>query len=60
MEEMHRTHKEPVWSWIDVVAQMIRNHRKMRARPEARVARLTAPRQVVTPWSPRSSTGWSA
>jgi hypothetical protein len=31
MEEMHRTHKEPVWGWIGVVADMVRAFRAARA-----------------------------
>lgn len=31
MEEMHRTHKEPVWGWVSVVADLIEAARKPRA-----------------------------
>lgn len=55
MEEMYRTHKEPVWGWVAVVAEMIA---KSRRAPLHTMARKTT--SVVTPWSPRSPAGWSA
>ena len=66
MEEMHRTHKEPVWGWATVLADMFSRIGLARARTEARTAQgTTTPRRpkvtsVVTPWSPRSPAGWSA
>lgn len=66
MEEMNRTHKEPVWGWVAVVAAMISKSSFARVRAEARTApRSVNPRRhkvasVVTPWSPRSPAGWSA
>lgn len=55
MEEMYRTHKEPVWGWVAVVAEMIA---KSRRAPVRKASRKKA--SVVTPWSPRSPAGWSA
>ena len=70
MEEMHRTHKEPVWGWVTVVAAMIAQSRRDRTHRETRAVDSTTPRpvaspksgfaSVVTPWSPRSPSGWSA
>jgi hypothetical protein len=67
MEEMHRTHKEPVWGWVAVVAGMVAMARRSRAatNAHARTGVRTAPSprrtaSVVTPWSPRSPSGWSA
>jgi hypothetical protein len=47
MEEMHRTHKEPVWGWVAVVADMIAQGRRDRLRREARAAAPTFPRAVT-------------
>lgn len=55
MEETHRTHKEPVWGWVAVVANMIAKPRRASVRTTPRKAA-----SVVTPWSPRSPAGWSA
>jgi hypothetical protein len=69
MEEMHRTHKEPVWGWVAVVADLVAKAHRARVRREARSLARTArstPKalrlsaSVVTPWSPRSPAGWSA
>jgi hypothetical protein len=57
MEEMHRTHKEPVWGWVAVVADLIAKAMRAsgrvvaQARPKARV------RSGVTPWSPAGRPG---
>ena len=51
MEEMNRTHKEPAWGWIGALVAAL---------PRRSHNRVSAPRQVVTPWSPRSAPGWSA
>ena len=63
MEEMHRTHKEPVWGWVAVAAEMIAKSR----RPQSGATTHAPVRpafnkagSVVTPWSPRSPAGWSA
>jgi len=48
MEEMHRTHKEPVWGWVAVVADLIALARKPRLdAPKAGTPRSA--RGVVTP-----------
>ena len=62
MEEMHRTHKEPVWGWIAVLGEMISQSHWARVRTEARTSAPSRPKvsSVVTPWSPRSPAGWSA
>lgn len=63
MEEMHRTHKEPVWGWVAVVADLIAKSRLTRVRNTAQRPIPTPRRKavsVVTPWSPRSPAGWSA
>lgn len=54
MEEAHRTHKEPVWGWVGLV---VPEFQKL----AARLARL-APEKgyVVTPWSSRSRSDWTA
>ncbi|WP_395651122.1 hypothetical protein [Brevundimonas sp.] len=51
MEEMNRTHKEPAWGWIGALVAAL---------PPRAERRAPTPRQVVTPWSPRSAPGWSA
>jgi hypothetical protein len=59
MEEMHRTHKEPVWGWVAVVADLIAQVRK----PRLTATRAKTPRSgrgVVTPWSTNTPAGWSA
>ncbi|CAN5145582.1 hypothetical protein BH09PSE1_BH09PSE1_21230 [soil metagenome] len=60
MEEMHRTHKEPVWGWVSAVAGLIAVVRQSRTAAAPRASRKATVRQVVTPWSPRSRPGWSA
>jgi hypothetical protein len=63
MEEMHRTHKEPVWGWVTIVADLITKSRDARVADKA-TRSIPTPRRravsVVTPWSPRSPAGWSA
>jgi hypothetical protein len=39
MEEMHRTHKEPVWGWVSVVADLIAHARQGRVVAQARPPR---------------------
>ena len=39
MEEMHRTHKEPVWGWVYVVSDLIARARQERAVAQARPSR---------------------
>ncbi|MBU1348123.1 MAG: hypothetical protein KKA16_14375 [Alphaproteobacteria bacterium] len=57
MEDAHRTHKEPVWGWFAVLIAVLDGlPRRKRAAP---AARRRAP-GVVTPWSNRSPSGWSA
>ncbi len=36
MEEMHRTHKEPVWGWVGVAADLIAHVRQDRAVAKAK------------------------
>jgi hypothetical protein len=57
MEEMHRTHKEPVWGWAAVVADVIAWIRQPRPRTPAKRPSRTG---VVTPWSTNTPPGWSA
>ena len=52
MEEMQRTHKEPAWGWLNT---LIAAAPRIRHRPKA-----ASPKLVVTPWSGRSPSGWSA
>jgi hypothetical protein len=50
MDEMYRTHKEPVWGWIGVVAEMIATARQARrARPAAASRNSSASREIVRP-----------
>jgi hypothetical protein len=69
MEEMNRTHKEPVWGWVAVVADVIAWAR--RPRPKVSIkSSAKAPTHtpvggpsrngVVTPWSVNAPAGWSA
>lgn len=61
MEEMNRTHKEPVWGWVAAVGEIINRAGRNRVRADLRALRRPRqPARVVTPWSPRSETGWSA
>ncbi len=39
MEEMHRTHKEPVWGWVAVVADLIAHTRQPRPAAKVRPSR---------------------
>ncbi len=39
MEEMYRTHKEPVWGWVAVAADLIAQARQDRAAAKARRSR---------------------
>lgn len=36
MEEMYRTHKEPVWGWVTVAADLIAHARQDRAAAKAK------------------------
>ena len=52
MEEMQKTHKEPAWGWLGALAGVAARI-KRRPKPVSRGL-------VVTPWSGRSPSGWSA
>ena len=56
MEEINRTHKEPAWGWYAELVSDVR----AKLRERSAKAASPAPRRVVTPWSPRSTPGWSA
>ncbi|CAN5313738.1 hypothetical protein BH10PSE1_BH10PSE1_00270 [soil metagenome] len=51
MEEMHRTHKEPVWGWVSVVAGLIKAARKPRGLRKVELKTTCKPVdcRVVTP-----------
>ncbi len=39
MEEMYRTHKEPVWGWVSVLGDLIASARQDRAVARPRASR---------------------
>ncbi len=39
MEEMYRTHKEPVWGWVTVAADLVTHARQDRAAAKAKRSR---------------------
>ncbi len=57
MEEVHHNHKDAAWGWFGVLLALLDGFPRARTRPQPR---RRAPGMVVTPWSHRSPTGWSA
>lgn len=57
MEEVHQKHKDTAWGWLAVVLAVLDGFPKRRVRARAPRRRL---KEVVTPWSTHSPSGWSA
>lgn len=51
MEEMHRTHKDSAWGWVAALDDWRRSRTRQRLRRS---------HHVVTPWSLRSFSDWTA